>query len=304
MNAMQPTGIYRELLDQVYDGVYFVDKDRKITHWNAAAERISGFSAAEVVGSHCHDRILEHIDTEGARLCLAGCPLEKTINDGKNRKVETVYLHHRDGHRVPIQVRTLPVLDEEGKVIGAVEIFSNLDRRGSTLERRIEDLKRRLMLDNLTQLPNRAHAERDLGARLYDFQHGGTAFGVIFADIDHFKKINDTYGHATGDKVLKVIAATFANNVRPGDMISRWAGEEFVGGFASVGSKGLQVVAEKLTLLVRGSEIPLSDRSLSVTISIGATVANLTDSVESLVERADMLMYRSKSEGRDRVTVG
>jgi diguanylate cyclase (GGDEF)-like protein/PAS domain S-box-containing protein len=301
---MQPTGVYKELLDQLQDGVYFVDRDRRITHWNAAAERISGFAANEVVGSLCHDNILRHMDPEGAKLCIAGCPLNETIQDGKNRVVETVYLHHRDGHRVPIQVRTLQVADDNGTTIGAVEIFSELGRRGAELERRIDELKRRLLLDKLTRLPNREHAERDLGTRLYDFQHGGTAFGVVFADIDHFKQINDTYGHSAGDQVLQVTAATLAHNVRPGDMMARWGGEEFVGGFATLGHTGLQAVADKLTMLVRGSEIDHSDQKIKVTISIGATVATLDDSVESLVHRADELMYKSKTEGRDRATLG
>ena len=301
---MQPKGIYKKLLDQLYDGVYFVDRDRRITHWNAAAERISGFSAQEVMGSLCHDNILQHMDPAGARLCIEGCPLSQAMADGNGRVVETVYLYHREGHRVPIQVRTLPVFDDEGTVIGGVEIFSELERRGADLERRINELRGRLMLDRLTQLPNREHAERDLGARLHDFQHGGMAFGVIFADIDHFKAINDTYGHAAGDKVLKVTAATFAANIRPGDMIARWGGEEFVGGFASIGSSGLQVVADKLLMLIRGSEVDLPDKKLHVTVSIGSTVAGLSDSVESLVERADELMYRSKAAGRDRATVG
>ncbi|MBN1686211.1 MAG: GGDEF domain-containing protein [Spirochaetales bacterium] len=303
---MRPAGIYRKLLDELHDGVYFVDRDRRITHWNAAAERISGFSAKEVVGSFCHDNLLQHMDPTGARLCIDGCPLSRTMNDGNPKVVETVYLHHREGHRVPIQVRTLPIFGSGGTVTGAVEIFSKLDRRGSDLERRLSELRRRLMLDTLTQLPNREHAQRDLGTRLYDFQHGGTAFGAIFADIDHFKNINDTYGHAAGDKVLKVIAATLANNIRPGDMIARWGGEEFVGAFASLGSAGLQVVAGKLLMLVRGSRVDLTDEKplQQVTISIGATVANLSDTVETLVERADELMYKSKTAGRDRATLG
>jgi diguanylate cyclase (GGDEF)-like protein/PAS domain S-box-containing protein len=302
--VMQPEGIYKKVLDQLQDGVYFVDSERRITHWNAAAERISGFTAADVVGSSCHDNILRHMDPTGAQLCIADCPLNKTICDGKTRVVETVYLHHREGHRVPIQVRTLPVPDDSGTIVGAVEIFSELGRRGADLERRIDDLKRRLMLDKLTQMPNREHAERDLGTRLYDFQHGGTAFGVIFADIDHFKQVNDTYGHAVGDHVLQVTAATLAHNVRPGDMIARWGGEEFVGGFANLGRTGLKVVADKLIMLVRGSEISVPDKVIEVTISIGATVANLDDDIDSLVQRADKLMYKSKKDGRDRVTLG
>ena len=301
---MQPEGIYKEVLDQLQDGVYFVDGERRITHWNAAAERISGFTAKEVVGSHCHDNILRHMDPKGAELCIAGCPLNETISDRKARVVETVYLHHREGYRVPIQVRTLPAVDDRGAMIGAVEIFSELGRRGADLERRIDELKRKLMLDKLTQLPNREHAEQNLSTRLYDFQHGGTAFGVIFADIDHFKQVNDTHGHAVGDQVLQVTAATLLHNVRPGDMVARWGGEEFIGGFGNLGRTGLQVVADKMIMLVRGSEIPVPHKKIEVTISIGATVANLDDDLDSLVRRADELMYESKKNGRDRVTLG
>jgi PAS domain S-box-containing protein len=112
------------ILDNLFDGVYFVDVDRRITYWNKAAERISGYSKPEVIGTSCTGNILRHIDSSGCELCLNGCPLAETIESGKSHE-SRIFLHHKLGYRVPISVRTSPVRDEQGKIIGAVEIFND-----------------------------------------------------------------------------------------------------------------------------------------------------------------------------------
>ncbi len=108
--------IYRDLLEQIYDGVYFVDTERRILFWNRGAERITGFSRDEVLNHCCHDNILKHFDGSGTCLCQNECPPMKTIQDGQAREAEA-FLHHKDGHRVPILVRVTPVrnLAEEEK---------------------------------------------------------------------------------------------------------------------------------------------------------------------------------------------
>lgn len=90
-----------KLLDSLLDGVYFVDNSRCITFWNRAAERITGYSKSEAVGTYCSNNLLRHIDCDGRQLCLEGCPLAATIRDGKTREA-SVYLHHALGHRVPV----------------------------------------------------------------------------------------------------------------------------------------------------------------------------------------------------------
>ena len=301
---MQPEGIYRELLDQLRDGVYFVDASRRITHWNSAAGRITGYSSAEVVGHKCDENILRHVDISGAELCIDGCPLNRAICDRDGRSMPMVFLHHKEGHRVPIQVRALPVIGDDGQIDGAVEIFSERGNLGEEFQRRITDLRRRLLLDTLTQLSNREHAERNIGTRLYDLRHGGPGFGIIFADIDRFKAINDSHGHAIGDQALKIVASTLGGNIRPGDVMARWGGEEFVGVLEEVDLSGLKTVSEKLVMLVRNSRLQLPEKTIKFTISIGATLACADDELDSLIQRADALMYQSKNAGRDRVTVG
>ena len=85
---------YKKVIENINDGVYFVDRDRNITFWNKAAEEMTGFLSVEVEGRCCTDNILNHVDEDFNPLCICGCPLEKTLNDGKPRE-ETVYLHNR-----------------------------------------------------------------------------------------------------------------------------------------------------------------------------------------------------------------
>src|SRR5512142_1670458 len=115
---------YKDIIDNLYDGVYFVDRDRVITYWNKGAERITGYKAAQVIGRACRDNVLNHVTADGTELCDAECPLAACMWDGKVREAD-VFLHHADGHRVPVLGRAAPLRDEAGNITGAVETFSS-----------------------------------------------------------------------------------------------------------------------------------------------------------------------------------
>jgi diguanylate cyclase (GGDEF)-like protein len=117
-------------------------------------------------------------------------------------------------------------------------------------------------------------------------------------DIDHFKKVNDRYGHDLGDDVLKFVAKTFIANARPFDLFGRWGGEEFIGIIRNISSEDLGLMGNKLRSLIENSYIIRENEKLRVTISIGATSVNENDTIDSLIKRADVLLYKSKTEGR------
>jgi diguanylate cyclase (GGDEF)-like protein/PAS domain S-box-containing protein len=292
-----------EILDNLFDeAVYFVDADRRITFWNKSAERLTGFTSEEVVGSRCMDNILTHVDDQGRRLCFDGCPLTKVMEDGLAREAE-VYLHHKDGHRIPIRARILPFLGQSGDIVGGIEIFT--DRRQSRdLLDRMQELERLALLDTLTQLSNRKHIESELAAVFKMQERLGLSFGLLFIDIDHFKRINDTYGHGTGDTVLKMTARTLASSVREFDLIGRWGGEEFVVIARARNVEDLFAVAERLRVMVGQSYIDHSGKRIQVTISVGAAMALPGEEPCDLIRRADGLLYRSKEAGRNRTTLG
>lgn len=300
MTMKSDDGFYKKLLDNLYDGIYFVDNSRRITYWNKGAERITGYSAAEVIGKNCSDNILMHSDKQGKSLCLSMCPLADSIAGGGERSTE-LYLRHKDGHRVPVTVRIVPMFDEAGMITGGVEIFTDNTPAAAAFDR-LAELEKIAYLDPLTGLANRRYAEIALIARLEELQRYGWRFGVIFIDIDNFKQVNDRYGHDAGDEVLKTIAKTLQNSVRSFDIVSRWGGEEYVAIITNIECEELVMTANRCRALVEQSRIS-SAPFLNVSITLGATLALKEDTVASLIKRADELMYQGKKAGRNCVTV-
>lgn len=291
---------FRTLADNISEGAYIVDPSRTIAYWNKGAETISGYTAEEVKGSHCYDKILQHVDDEGCLLCHDGCPLAKTLEDGQARNDE-VYLHHKLGHRVPIRVRITPLYDRKNCVIGAVETFVESTDQVELL-RKVKELERIAMVDSLTQLGSRTYINNKITTCIDEIQRYDWQFGLIMIDIDFFKEVNDRHGHLAGDEVLKMVSRTLMNNVRPFDLVGRWGGEEFLGVIVNVSEEQLQALADRLRTLVEHSHLEYEGKRLQVTISLGITMAQREDTIESLIKRADTCLYRSKREGRNRVT--
>jgi diguanylate cyclase (GGDEF)-like protein/PAS domain S-box-containing protein len=290
---------HRQLLDNLSDGVYFVDRDRKINYWNKGAEGITGYQAEDVKGRRCGDGLLMHVGEDGQSLCGDHCPLTQTMSDGQPRQVEA-FLHHADGHRVPVRIRATPMRDAQGRIVGAVEVFDENQMRLDD-HARIAELERVALLDPLTELGNRRYAEMMLHAKLGERDRFGRSFGVLFFDIDFFKHINDEHGHETGDRILRMVSRTALGSIRAFDSLSRWGGDEFIAVIAYVGPEQLRRVAEKIRALAAASSLARNQQALHVTLSIGATLAHGDDSIDTLVARADGLMYQAKSAGGNSV---
>lgn len=287
------------LLDEVAEGVYFTDRQRRITFWNKAAERISGFSRAEVLGRRCLENMLIHVDDRGRSMCMGLCPLANTLKDGQPRRA-AIYLHHKSGHRVPVQVRVFPLRDEKQREIGAVELFTDTSEKPA-LEARLKQLEKMAMNDRLTGVTNRHYCESYLQARLEEFRRFGWPLGVIFFDIDDFKSLNDRFSHRIGDMALRTVARTLQHNIRSIDQLGRWGGEEFIVILRNTDLRNLKRIAGKLRMLVERSLFWVKGKEVHVTLSGGATLARAGDTVTTLVERADLLMYQGKKAGKNRV---
>ncbi len=291
------TKFYEQVIESLYEGVYFVNLDGKISYWNRGAERLSGYSKEEVLGRRCADNLLRHVDAIGIPLCTQGCPLAATMRDGKVREAE-VFLHHKMGHRVPVSVRSAPMHDDEGKIIGAVEIFTNNAKNLNALEE-VEKLQKEVFRDVLTGIGNRRFVEVNLQNFLQGCKEHNVHFGLLFVDIDFFKKVNDTYGHIIGDEVLKMIAKTLANGLRYVDVPCRWGGDEFVLLLPNLDKEGLTGLAERLRMLIENSWLDHNGEQIRVTASFGGTISRPSDSADSILERVDKQVYLSKESGRN-----
>ena len=188
-------------------------------------------------------------------------------------------------------------------MVGAIEVFTDHSTALQIL-RELEEMKREAYLDVLTTVGNRRYGELTLNTRLYEWTTHGIPFGVIFLDIDHFKNFNDTYGHNIGDEVLAMVGKTIFNALRRVDTVVRWGGEEFVIFLANTSVQVVKEVAERLCILVERSFIMVGEVKVTVTASLGGTLVKQGDTAETVIWRADTLMYSSKNSGRNRATLG
>lgn len=217
---------------------------------------------------------------------------------------------------------SVPLKLSDGKVMGVLNIqkreingFKEQDKAlfsaiansiAHTIERarRYEKAQREAMYDDLTALYTRRYFLESCYQEWNKTERHGNNFSIIVADIDYFKYFNDTYGHALGDEILKKVASTLKSNVRQGDVVSRYGGEEFGLLLPETDKEGAVVIAEKLRTMVRSElakEVHVS-RVRKVTITAGvATYPDDGKTVEELIATADKYLYLGKESGRDRV---
>ena len=210
--------LYLSILDNIQDGVYYVDIHRKIKFWNKGAEQITGYQADEMLGLECSESKLNHIDEFGNHLCITGCPLFATNIDGVVR-TERVFVRHKNGYRIPLLTTVYPIR-ENGVIVGSVEVFTRNSPKAYD-DNLIENLSEKAMHDSLTKLPNRSYLESFLQYKLSEYQRFGKRFALLFVDIDHFRVFNNTYGHDVGDLVLTDIAKSIVNIIKKDDMFGR-----------------------------------------------------------------------------------
>lgn len=289
-----------EIIKNLEVGVYVVSPERKILFWNDKATEITGYKPEEVIGTQCQDDLLKHVDGEGTELCLNNCPLVETIKDGQVRKA-LVYLRHKFGYRLPVRIKTLPVWVDK-KIKGAIEFFQENTEELNLLEELRESRERTLMCP-LTEIGNRRYIELVLTHRLAEAKRLGNKLGVLFIDIDDFKHVNDASGHLIGDIVLQMVARTIVKTIRPYDFVGRWGGEEMVVVAPHVNQDELYALGERIRNLISTSSIKTMHAHLGVTISVGATLSQNEDTADSIIERADQMMYESKRNGKNQVTI-
>jgi diguanylate cyclase (GGDEF)-like protein/PAS domain S-box-containing protein len=289
------------LLSQIQEGVYCLDRDRRIVLWNKGAETITGLERSEVLGKQCPEDVVLLVDHEGHSIDAEKCPTIATLKDGTIRSAK-LYIRHKDGYRLPVFLRVIPVFKEDGEIIGTAEIFTDTSPK-VTIPLNVNELERMALIDTETGITNRKYLEMHLAARLDEFQKYNLPFGLIYADVDHYNKILERYARFNAAKVLRMIARTVHKNIRYFDIVGRWNTEEFLIVLLNLDETRVDIVANKLRLLVAESYISVETGVLSATISMGACLVQRYDTVESLVKRAEQLMMHSKWRGRNKVSM-
>ena len=201
----------------------------------------------------------------------------------------------RIDHETRLRIVTDALIDAN------VSLERKVDERTAELARANAELQNLAWRDSLTGLPNRLSGMNHLESEFARMCRTEARSSVLMMDVDHFKPINDTYGHGVGDEVLKHIAGVITRSLRTGDFVARFGGEEFVALLPDTDLEGARVFAEKIRMAVEEATEPTAGR---LTISIGATVATPADNeMSGAVRRADAALYEAKRSGRNRVIV-
>ena len=181
------------------------------------------------------------------------------------------------------------------------DVLEKHRRATETLSKKLEESEAKALIDALTNVLNRNAYNMKIGELVHEYKRYKEEWALLVLDIDHFKKFNDTYGHKTGDKVLKSVAATISNSIRVSDHIFRYGGEEFVVILSRINKETTKNLSEKIRREVERDYLVDGDNELKVTMSIGATIITPEDTEASLFERADKALYQAKQNGRNQV---
>lgn len=285
-----------ERLRAIFDGIrdyaiYTLDRDGRVDSWNRSVQRVQGYTAEEALGQplgfDCSDEARAQAWPE-QRLRSAR---ESGWHEDEGWRVR------RDGSRFWANSIVSVLQDGERGVAGYSVITRDITER-----KHAEDALRRLALtDALTGLYNRRfffeQAEKEAGLSLQS--RGSLAFLIL--DADHFKRINDRYGHAVGDAVLKELASVCSRCVRSTDVLARYGGEEFVIMLRQTALPDALAVAERIRQSIAQCAVASGGETVRFTVSIG--VASLRRSVQDAIHRADQALYAAKQQGRNRVAV-
>jgi diguanylate cyclase len=172
------------------------------------------------------------------------------------------------------------------------------------LQKHLEAVRSEILTDPLTTLSNRKHFDQAMLKAIADASAGNAPLSLLLTDIDHFKQFNDSYGHLTGDNVLRLVALAVKHNVKGQDLAARYGGEEFAVILPETGLRQATTVAEHIRRAVMGRELMKRSTRESlgrVTISVGVAALRPDDTVQTLIERADNCLYAAKRQGRNRV---
>lgn len=282
-------------LDSIGDAVVSTDFAGNITYLNPVAESMTGWPASEALGRPLQDvvRLVDADSREPVRNPLA-MAIRQDATVGLR---ENCLLIRRDGHESAIEDTAAPIHDQHGEVAGAVIVFHDVGvARAMSL--RMSHLAQH---DPLTGLPNRLLLNDRLTQAIAAARRHGSALAVLFMDVDRFKRINDTLGHAGGDQVLLSAAQRMVACVRESDTVSRIGGDEFVVLLSEVScAEDAAVSADKL-LVALAAPHRIGDQDLHVTASVGIAVypADGADA-EALLRKADLALLRAKARGRGR----
>jgi diguanylate cyclase (GGDEF)-like protein/PAS domain S-box-containing protein len=282
-------------LNSIGDAVLSTDVSGRVIYLNTVAETMTGWSRAEAADRPLED-VLQLVD--GTTRERVDDPLRRAMRGNHSVHLESnVLLIRRDGAESPIEDTAAPIHDRRGSVTGAVIVFRDM----SAIQATAQHMAHLASHDPLTDLPNRLLLQDRLGRALALAHRHQQGLAVLFLDVDHFKDVNDSLGHALGDQLLQAVGQDVAACLRSSDTVSRHGGDEFVVVLAELTHAEDAALGAQKILAAVDRPRQIGGHDLHVTASIGISVfPDDGEDAETLMKSADTAMYYAKDEGRHR----
>ncbi|HEY1720313.1 MAG TPA: diguanylate cyclase [Magnetospirillaceae bacterium] len=285
----------RAVIDTATDGVLIIGEENRIQIFNPACERIFGWKAEEIIGRVSTELVgSDNRSLRGNQLTFDDLIGPLATSEIAADQVRTVRGRRRDGTTFPLEV-SIARTDIEG---GPVYVAIVRDVTESVRAR--QELFALATKDALTGLRNRRYFLEGAETEFARARRHNRGFSLLLIDADHFKRVNDTYGHAAGDRALQGIAEVCNRSLREVDLIGRLGGEEFAVAMPEADLSVACQVADRLRQQIGENEVGMEDQSLKVTVSIGVASVSATDrTLDQLLRRTDQALYAAKNAGRN-----
>lgn len=284
-------------LDSIEEAVLRTDLQDNVTYLNRIAEELTGWKRDEAQGRPVAD-VLRFIDgvTGAAMDNAAGIAMQEAETAKATATCKNCMLVRRDGIEFGIESKVTLIRDQDGNITGAVVAFHDVsEARAKALE-----MSHSAQHDVLTDLPNRVLFNDRLTQAITLAERQGKQLAVMFVDLDHFKKINDSLGHDVGDKLLQSVAGRLAACIRRSDTVSRLGGDEFVVLLSQVEHAEDAAFSARKILRALTAPHSIDNKNLDINVSIGvSTYPSDGQDAEGLINRADNAMYEAKQHGRN-----
>ncbi|TEB09656.1 EAL domain-containing protein [Pelotomaculum propionicicum] len=296
-----------DIIEFLPDATFVIDKDRKVIAWNKAIEEMTGVAKKDILGKggYAHGKTFYH----KPKPILIDLVFEdnneiKEFYHYVERKGNTYFAEFYvpsvfNGMGANLWASASPLLDEKNNIVGAIETIRDITER-KHLEKQLQYLATH---DALTNIANRYSMTEALKRAVAKAKRGEKS-AFLFIDLDNFKLVNDSLGHAAGDNLLVTLTNILKNNLREGDLLARFGGDEFCVLLEGASLREAEIVAEKLRRAVDQDELYLDMHKccLNLSISIGVVMVDGSLDAQKVLSYADNALYTSKESGRNRVT--
>jgi diguanylate cyclase (GGDEF)-like protein/PAS domain S-box-containing protein len=292
--------IFQSVLETLQTGIYLVDRSRRIRFWNEGAEKITGYIRQDVVGRFPRDHFLATPDQAKNVEADPEDPINLVFRDGKP-SVTDVSILHKDGYRVPVVLRTIPIRNSHGRVVGAAECFDK-SPSASDWARRQASLADFGCLDEVTGVPSQSFMETQLRENLTTFTEHRIPFGILVIQVDGMDQFRCSRGPGVVPTILRVVANAVENCLRPTDLLGRGSENQFLAVLIECQESEVARVAERVRKMVGQSEIEWWGDIFTVTCAFGGAGCRIGDTSNLLVERAERSLQASIANGGNCVT--